>query len=72
VSQVVRTLEGRMILQRRRHPDDSRAHAVTLSDLGLALAGSSTAVARRLNAEFFARTDGAALAGLLETLTNAI
>lgn len=72
VSQVVRTLERRTILERRRHPDDSRAHEVTLSEQGLALAKSSTAVARRLNAEFFARTDAAALAGLLETLTNVI
>jgi len=72
VSQVVRGLEHRGFLKRRPHPDDSRAHEVTLSKSGLGLAKASTATARRLNDEFFAHTDAAILAPLLEKLTDAI
>jgi len=72
VSQVVRDLERRAILRRDQHPDDSRAHQVTLSESGLVLAKLSTATARRLNDEFFAHIDGAVLAPVLEKLTNAV
>jgi DNA-binding MarR family transcriptional regulator len=72
VSQVVRGLERRALLRRSTHRRDSRAFEVTLTEQGLALAVSSTAIARRLNDEFFADTDGEVLTHALAHLTHAI
>lgn len=72
VSQVIRGLEGRGILDRGPHPEDSRALSVKLTASGSQLAKSSSLVARRLNDEFFAGADHNGLGRELQRITNPI
>jgi MarR family transcriptional regulator, organic hydroperoxide resistance regulator len=72
VSQVIRALERRGILERGPHPSDSRALTVTLSPSGSKLAIASSAIARRLNDEFFADADNQLLGQQLGMLTQPI
>ncbi len=72
VSQVIRGLEARGIVDRGPHPSDSRALSVTLTGSGSQLAKSGSLVARRLNEEFFAGADHQGLMQELQRITNPI
>jgi DNA-binding MarR family transcriptional regulator len=52
-SQIVRALERRGLLDRRRHPDDARANALTLTNDGVDRARDASASARAMNDVFF-------------------
>jgi DNA-binding MarR family transcriptional regulator len=67
-SQVVRALEDRALLVRVRHPTDSRAIALSLTDEGLALARQCSLRVRTVNQQFFRNVEGASLAAQLTTL----
>lgn len=53
-SQVVRALERKKLLARRRHPDDSRAIELDLTPAGKRLAVKAIGVVERADGEFFA------------------
>jgi MarR family transcriptional regulator, organic hydroperoxide resistance regulator len=52
-SQVIRALESRGLIERTRHPNDSRAIALQLTNEGRTRAKASTQRARALNERFF-------------------
>jgi DNA-binding MarR family transcriptional regulator len=69
VSQVLRGLEGRGLVQRDRHPRDSRALALALTEAGLDLARACARQARALNRRYFAAVEPEPLLTALEKLT---
>ena len=72
-SQIVRALERRGLLDRRRHPDDARARELVLTAVGLERARAASAAARAMNDLFFgavSNDDQAALDHILETLST--
>jgi DNA-binding MarR family transcriptional regulator len=70
-SQVLRGLERRELVERVRHPGDSRALAITLTEQGLAVAREATTKARALNRVYFDGVDGRELLASLTGLTRA-
>ena len=54
-SQVLRTLEGKRLLERRPHPTDSRARALRLTGGGLDLTARAVPVVEATDAAFFAQ-----------------
>ena len=70
-SQVLRGLERRGLVQRVRHPGDSRALAITLTERGLAVAREATTRARALNRVYFDGVDGRELLASLTELRHA-
>ncbi|WP_222131246.1 MarR family winged helix-turn-helix transcriptional regulator [Pseudonocardia sp. C8] len=58
-------LERRGLAERRKHPDDRRAHAVRLTDLGRELLGHAERIADELDAELLGDDDRQALLHLL-------
>jgi DNA-binding MarR family transcriptional regulator len=73
-SQIARALERRGLLTRSPHPDDARARALALTDLGITRSRDASAAARAHNDRFFSAIDLAqldTLATLLETLSTA-
>ena len=69
-SQVVRGLERRDILTRTAHPNDARARALALTDVGLETAAAASADARRLNDTYFSAVTPTQLAELGRTLAT--
>ena len=68
LSQLVRALERRELIVRRRASGDARALELALTEAGLALARNAAAEGRALNRRFFAGIDPDALLGALTTL----
>lgn len=54
---LVDELEGRNLLERRRHPSDRRAHALHLTDQGTAVLQEATTIADQLDAELLSPFD---------------
>lgn len=52
-SQVLRVLERRTLVERRPHPRDGRAHALTVTASGRALANRAVVAVERCDREFF-------------------
>ena len=52
-SQVVRTLEAAQLLERRSHPDDPRAKAIQVTELGRAKARAAVVAVEETDAAFF-------------------
>ncbi len=52
-SQVVRTLEGRGLVERHQHPTDTRARALRATPEGKALAADALKVVEEVDREFF-------------------
>lgn len=52
-SQLIRTLEGRGLLTRQRHPGDGRAKSLSVTDAGYELAMSAVGAVERTDAAFF-------------------
>jgi DNA-binding MarR family transcriptional regulator len=57
-SQVVRALEAASLLERRDHPDDPRAKAIVVTNLGRDKARKAVVVVEATDAEFFAPLAG--------------
>jgi DNA-binding MarR family transcriptional regulator len=57
-SQVLRTLEGKGLVERRDNPADRRAKAIAPTEAGVSLANRAIAVVEQCDAEFFAPLDG--------------
>jgi MarR family transcriptional regulator, organic hydroperoxide resistance regulator len=53
-SQVLRTLAGRGLIERRTNPNDGRARMLVATSSGIALANRANAVVERIDREFFA------------------
>lgn len=70
VSQVVRGLEGRGLVERARHPEDTRAVVLGLTPAGLDLSREAAREARALNRRYFAGVDAAHLHGVLTGLAR--
>jgi DNA-binding MarR family transcriptional regulator len=70
-SQVVRALERRGLVRRRRHPDDARAVELEVTPAGAKLAVQAIEVVERVDDEFFAGIrDRAALESVLTSLAG--
>jgi DNA-binding MarR family transcriptional regulator len=54
MSQVVKTLVGKGLLERVPHPDDRRAHVLVPTDVGLSLAEAARAAVKPATERFFA------------------
>lgn len=52
-SQVLRTLEGKGLIERRDHPSDRRAKALAPTESGVALANRAVVAVERCDREFF-------------------
>lgn len=57
VSKTLRLLQGKGLLDRSTHPEDTRANRVTLTAAGHAALGAAVPIMRRTQAEFFGRLD---------------
>jgi len=68
-SQVLRALEGRQLVTRSAHPDDRRAHRVTVSASGRALVRKAGPKVEKADNEFFAAA-GADKSKVLGALTK--
>lgn len=68
VSQVLRSLETRGLLRRDRHPANSRAIALELTDEGRETVRACGKVVRAVNDTFFANVDRETLNALLRQL----
>ena len=66
-SQVLRALEQRDLVRRDRHPDDSRARAVSATDFGKELANRAVLAVEECDREFFGP-----LAGKLGAFTTGL
>jgi DNA-binding MarR family transcriptional regulator len=53
-SQVLRTLEGKQLVERPAHPHDARARAVVVTPSGARLASEANAVVEEVDRRFFA------------------
>lgn len=71
ISQLVRRLEERGLLLRRRHASDTRARALFLSPKGRSLLGEAFALAERSHETFFGMGDAEALWAALEPFYRA-
>jgi len=70
-SQVLRALEGKGLVSRAPHPDDSRARALSVTRRGAGLARRSVRVVEAADAEFFAAAgDQATVLTVLRRLTK--
>lgn len=72
-SQVLRTLESKGLIARDRHPTDSRARCLRVTDAGRALAARAIGVVEEVDRVFFAALgeEQAALVAALQILTSA-
>ena len=72
-SQIIRALERRGLLDRRQHPEDARAQALTLTAAGVERARDASAAARSFNDTFFgvvSDDDRATFDRILSTLST--
>lgn len=71
-SQVLRVLESRGLVERRPHPDDRRARALTVTRAGQQLADQAVAVVETCDRSWFGvlGADASLLTGLLRRLTD--
>jgi MarR family transcriptional regulator, organic hydroperoxide resistance regulator len=71
-SQVLRGLEGRELVLRAAHPDDRRAHRVTVTTAGRALAKKAAPKVEKADTEFFAAAgqDKAKVLGALSKMAG--
>ncbi len=67
-SQVVRTLEGKGLLRRSKHPSDKRAVSLTLTTKGSRTLEKASAAVNVVDARFFDAVDPASLVEALEAL----
>ena len=67
-SQVLRTLEGKGLIERRSDPFDARSKLISVTDAGRSLALRAVRDVEAVDHEFFARVDGQHLMNLLLTL----
>ena len=68
-SQVLRTLETKGLIERKRHPSDARARALVVTNRGSALANQAVQAVEAADATFFA-TLGADHAGFVAMLSR--
>jgi len=69
-SQVVRSLTDRGLVHRDVHPDDARAHALTLSQRGETLAKTCSVMVQGVNDRFFRVVDEDGATDMLQRLIN--
>ncbi|MGW6130942.1 MarR family winged helix-turn-helix transcriptional regulator [Cellulomonas sp. NPDC055163] len=69
-SQVLRTLEGKGLVERHAHPRDARARALRVTPAGLELANRAVVVVEEVDARFFGPlgAEGRELARMLARL----
>jgi len=71
-SQVLRTLEAKGLIERRPHPHDARARALTTTSAGVDLANRANAAVEQVDREYFSALgdDSAAFARMLARLAG--
>lgn len=70
-SQVLRALEAKGLVERRKHPSDARARALAVTASGAALANKTVVIVEAVDAEFFAPVDATAARTVLAQLDTA-
>jgi DNA-binding MarR family transcriptional regulator len=72
-SEVLRTLQRKGLVERRPHPEDTRAKSLKLTPEGTRIVRRAVGLVERTDLEFFAPLDGdvEALTRLLRRLTGA-